>query len=299
MEFSDLKPLQTPNQSTSSFRQSRPVTSHQRFFVTSINSVRKGTPKTMVKSEKEIKSMTKAQLKQWLTKHDQRLPADDRLKRYYYERAMNYLKVLQKEQSSMDSQPRSRSKSKPKQRVLSNARTKKKINSKASTSSTPKSLKKQRPIVRTQRRNSSLLSKDQSPGRNRSLSRSKKKIIRVVRKSPSKQTPSLTKSLKKKRERVRRATADPANLKKQIESENPSESEDSQYDEDDDNVHIAQHSDHENGGDYKNQKRNKQRRKSNINYNEVFDANHIVFALIILFVLYCRESLSVSKNQKR
>merc|ERR1712130_147661 len=89
-------------------------------------------------------------------------------------------------------------------------------------------------------------------------------------KSPSKQTPSLTKSLKKKRERVRRATADPANLKKEIEhqqNESDDDSEDSQYDEV--NVHIAQHSDHENGGDYTNKYvATHKRRKSNINYNE-------------------------------
>merc|ERR1740123_1980924 len=136
-------------------------------------------------------------------------------------------------------------------------------------SSTPKSSvsKKKRPVVRTQRRNSSI-------GRSPSPARSKKKSIKVVRKSPAKQkqSPSLAKTLQRKRQRVRRATADPANLQKQIEQQqeeqNHSDSDASdEYDAEDDNVQIAQHSDSENHGDYKNS-RVKQRRKSNINYNE-------------------------------
>eukprot|EP01084_Bolivina_argentea_P282665 483904_1 len=130
----------------------------------------------MVKSESEIRKMTKAQLKQWLTKHDQRLPAIEKLKPYYLERAMKYFNLLQNNKNKKKKKP-----------IISNSRTKKKHNI---SSITPK---------KTDSRYNSY-----SP----SLNRSKKRVHKIIRKTPTKQSPSLTRSLKKKRDRMRRATAD-------------------------------------------------------------------------------------------
>ena len=45
-------------------------------------------------SGSELRRMTKSELKSWLNSHNQRLPADDRLKDYYLKRAMGVLKTL-------------------------------------------------------------------------------------------------------------------------------------------------------------------------------------------------------------
>jgi len=163
----------------------------------------------MIESESQLKRMTKNELKQWLTKHDQRLPPIDKKKPYYFERAVSYFKLLQKEQANTGFSSQSnqnvngnkpRSKIKHKTKVINKSRTKKKTSSQSSSrAKTP---------TRTQRRHSSILTGSPSP----SLTKSKRKIIKVKRKTPTKQSPSLTKSLKKKRDRVRRVTADPASL---------------------------------------------------------------------------------------
>jgi len=162
--------------------------------------------KKMIDSESQIKRMTKNELKQWLTKHDQRLPANDRKKPYYVDKAVSYFKLLQKERANSK---------------IKRERTKKKS-------------------LSTQRRHSSI---NTSP--TPSLTRSKRKIIKIKRKTPTKQSPSYTKSLKKKRDRVRRrATADSLSLTKDIDDHN-----DDDNDSDDDDHNDT---DSENNGDFNN-----------------------------------------------
>lgn len=137
--------------------------------------------KKMIESETQIKRMTKNELKQWLTKHDQRLPTTDKKKPYYLDKAITYFRLLKENEN------RNRSRSKIKQKTK----------------------------IKTQRRHSSI---NESP--KPSLTKSKRKVIKVKRKTATKQSPSLTKSLKKKRDRVRRATADHATLAKDIDNNN-------------------------------------------------------------------------------
>jgi len=216
--------------------------------------------------------MTKNELKQWLTKHDQRLPPNDKLKKYYVDRAISYFKLLQQEQASMNistSSNQSRSKIKHKGKVVSNSRTKKKLKSSSSSQSrTPTSIRKK--VVKTQRRHSTIhdgSSSSQSP--HPSLTKSKRKVIRVKRKTPTKQSPSLSRSIRKKRDRVRRATADPANLAKEIEKEQEENLEQysSESDEDEDDDDMADNTNRaesENGGDFNNYQHFQQERNNNL-----------------------------------
>eukprot|EP00484_Ammonia_sp_Unknown_P002263 CAMPEP_0197072068 /NCGR_PEP_ID=MMETSP1384-20130603/209910_1 /TAXON_ID=29189 /ORGANISM="Ammonia sp." /LENGTH=1032 /DNA_ID=CAMNT_0042510881 /DNA_START=178 /DNA_END=3276 /DNA_ORIENTATION=- len=217
----------------------------------------------MVRSESELSRMTKRELMQWLTKHDQRLPPSEKLKKYYLQRAVEYFRLLQTEQESMSkavaSSP-SRSQIKHKGTVISNERTKKKLSHAASQQSkTPTSVRQT--VRRTQRRHSAVHAA-QSPSP--SLTRSKRKVIKIKRKTPSKQSPSLSQSMKKTRERVRRATADPARLreleqevngnKKRDAEEDDEEDEDDEVEDGEDEVDITG-AVSENEGDFHNMQR--------------------------------------------
>ena len=52
--------------------------------------------KKMIASESQLKRMTKNELKQWLTKHDQRLPPIDKKKPYYLEKLFLILDYYKK-----------------------------------------------------------------------------------------------------------------------------------------------------------------------------------------------------------
>ena len=209
--------------------------------------------KKMIQSESQLKRMTKNELKQWLTKHDQKLPPIDKKKPYYYEKAVAYFKLLQKEQagfSLQSNQNKPRPNIKHKGQIINNNRTKKKTSSQSSSQTkTPTSIRQK--TGKTQRRHSSINSPTPS------LTRSKRKVIKVKRKTPTKQSPSLTKSLKKKRERVRRATADPASLQEIVKDARERENQSFSDENDSDELDIADitprtEAESENGGDYNN-----------------------------------------------
>eukprot|EP00485_Elphidium_margaritaceum_P017980 CAMPEP_0202732690 /NCGR_PEP_ID=MMETSP1385-20130828/187778_1 /ASSEMBLY_ACC=CAM_ASM_000861 /TAXON_ID=933848 /ORGANISM="Elphidium margaritaceum" /LENGTH=1303 /DNA_ID=CAMNT_0049399013 /DNA_START=174 /DNA_END=4088 /DNA_ORIENTATION=- len=223
----------------------------------------------MVRTESDLQRMTKQEIKQWLTKHDQRLPAVDKLKSYYVERATEYFRLLQKEQSAME---HSSSSARSRERVkhgIKPARTKKKLKSDAQADSksqsqsqsqsssqvsrTPTSVRSK--IVRTQRRrrhssaadnNENDVNVPHSPSA--SLTRSKRKVHKVVRKTPTKQSPSLSRSIKKKRERVRRATADPVKLR-ELEQENDQKIGNQMNDDDDDDDDDDEDEEHQHDGE--------------------------------------------------
>jgi len=186
----------------------------------------------MVKSETELKRFTKQQLVQWLTRHDQRLPADEKLKPYYLERALKYYKLLQKENANEVNVP-SRSRSKGRM-PASPGRTKRKGAS--NTSLTPKKNSGRQPVVnRTKRRHSTMNEGSKSKTNrkvSRSPSRSRKKVHKIPKKKASegKNSPGLQSAIRKKRERVRRQTADPLNLSQMADASPSSDHSDSDID---------------------------------------------------------------------
>jgi len=184
----------------------------------------------MVKSEAELKRFTKQQLVQWLTRHDQRLPTVDKLKPYYLERALKYFKLLQKENAHNPNVPSSRSKSKGKV-PSSPGRTKRKGAS-AQSSLTPKSRGRQPVVNRTKRRHSAMNEEGSKKKRtvSRSPSRSRKKVHKIPKKKSPAKNPAMQSALRKKRERVRRQTADPLSLSQLADDASSSDHDDSDLD---------------------------------------------------------------------